>query len=787
MALPITITDAGRAEIINAQNTGTGPVTITEIGFGTGQYTPAKTNTALLAQVKRVSSIAGQVVADDTIHVMAKDESVEAYNVGEFGLFSDKGTLLAVYSQPAELGWIIQKAGASTLLLATDIVLESLSATSLTFGDVLFINPPATETVPGVVMLENTLSSTSTSRALTAAMGKKLHDEKQPKDATLTALAALITAANKLIYATGSDTFATADLTAFARSLLDDADAAAARATLGAQPLDTTLTALAGVVTAANKLIYATGSDTFATADLTAFARSLLDDADAAAARATLGAQPLDTTLTALAGVVTAANKLIYATGSDTFATADLTAFARSLLDDADAAAARATLGAQPLDTTLTALAGVVTAANKLIYATGSDTFATADLTAFARSLLDDADAAAMRATLGLVKQDSATDATAGRVLTVGAFGWGVNSPEVVSDIDAVLPNGAYLVGANATGNPFGSTGCSLLAMSQGAAFGSQFAVANGGSVSTPIKWRVRNSSAAWGPWVDVWHSGNLIKQSSATDTTVEAVLTVGSFGLGDTKPDVSDFNLAPPGFSIANGSTAANGPGPGGSIFINTYQDVTFTTQLVQEALAVSGARKFIRVKTTEWQAWSELYHTSNHQEATQAEAESGTVAGRWSSPLRVFQAIRSAAANASETLRGVLRVGTKAEVDAGTLDNVAVTPKKLRWGLSYLLAANGYIAFPSWLGGWIVQWGTASITTNSTGGVATVSLPYAYPTNHFGAVGNYKKNQIISDAFPVSTYPASLSTVTLVLDAATGSGTPTGAQEVFYISVGN
>jgi len=57
---------------------------------------------------------------------------------------------------------------------------------------------------------------------------------------------------------------------------------------------------------------------------------------------------------------------------------------------------------AQPLDATLTALAGVTTAANELVYATGSDAFTTTSLTAFGRSLIDDADAAASRTTLGL-------------------------------------------------------------------------------------------------------------------------------------------------------------------------------------------------------------------------------------------------------------------------------------------------------------------------------------------------------------------------------------------------
>jgi len=157
---------------------------------------------------------------------------------------------------------------------------------------------------------------------------------------------------NGLVERTGANAFSTVAVTTFGKSLINAADAAAARTALSAQASDATLTAMAGVTTAANKIIYFTGVDAAAAADLSAYGRTLIAAADATAARTALSAQAADATLTALAGVTTAANKVIYFTGVDAAAAADLSAFGRSVIAGADAAAVNALLGVQSKATT---------------------------------------------------------------------------------------------------------------------------------------------------------------------------------------------------------------------------------------------------------------------------------------------------------------------------------------------------------------------------------------------------------------------------------------------------
>lgn len=153
----------------------------------------------------------------------------------------------------------------------------------------------------------------------------------------------------------------------------------------------------------------------------------------------TEGKQPLDSTLTALAGLTTAEDQIILATGVDSFSMAAFGDVAQGLGASSNAGAARTVLELgdsatkdvgtgsgdvaagnhghsgvyQPVDAELTALAGLVSAADKGIQFTGVGTAGLFDLTAAGKALLDDANAAAQRTTLGLGSASVLTAGTA--------------------------------------------------------------------------------------------------------------------------------------------------------------------------------------------------------------------------------------------------------------------------------------------------------------------------------------------------------------------------------------
>jgi len=131
-----------------------------------------------------------------------------------------------------------------------------------------------------------------------------------------------------------------------------------------------------------------------------------------------LSYQPLDAGLTSISGLTTAADKMIYTTASDTYAVADLTSAGRALLDDADASAQRTTLGlaidsdVQAYDAGLASIAGLTTAADKMIYTTASDTYAVTDLTSAGRAFLSST------ATIGDLSDVTISSVSNGQVLS---------------------------------------------------------------------------------------------------------------------------------------------------------------------------------------------------------------------------------------------------------------------------------------------------------------------------------------------------------------------------------
>jgi hypothetical protein len=117
------------------------------VGITATAFTMAPTITALPDELKRLDTVSGESVSENVIHMTALDSSADVYDVRGIGLYLEDGTLFAVYAQESEL---FRKVAKTTFLFVQDLSFSSAIGGSIVFGDALFLNPPATETVAGV-------------------------------------------------------------------------------------------------------------------------------------------------------------------------------------------------------------------------------------------------------------------------------------------------------------------------------------------------------------------------------------------------------------------------------------------------------------------------------------------------------------------------------------------------------------------------------------------------------------------------------------------------------------
>jgi hypothetical protein len=174
----------------------------------------------------------------------------------------------------------------------------------------------------------------------------------------------------------GSGNVESITLTEAGRALLDDTDAAAQRTTLGLSTM--AVQAASGVAITGGTAVLSSGTISYAVinggiisgiTDL-AIADGGTGASTASDARTNLGlvigtnVQAYNAALASIAGLTTASGEIIYTTASNTYATTTITAAGRAILDDADASAQRATLGLGTLATQNGSFSGTSTGTN---------------------------------------------------------------------------------------------------------------------------------------------------------------------------------------------------------------------------------------------------------------------------------------------------------------------------------------------------------------------------------------------------------------------------------------
>lgn len=213
------------------------------------------------------------------------------------------------------------------------------------------------------------------------------------------------------------------------------------------------------------------------------------------------------------------------------------------------------------------------------------------------------------RSNLGLVPQTSLTDTTAGRLLTVGAFGAnGGNVTEFTGDMNALVQPGDYNVTSVSTNRPTTDT------MGYFVTVRTRYtgAVIQTAYVNTPLSTQVvahrhsLDSGASWSAWTQLVTG---IKQTSTTDTTPGALLSVGAFGLGGQLIPSSNLNtITTSGMYGTDSATTTGRPADGYWAVLHMGSGAGNDSQLAQAIGGTQGITYTRSQVSGTWSAWKQL-----------------------------------------------------------------------------------------------------------------------------------------------------------------------------------
>jgi len=262
-----TLTNKTLTSPVISSITNTGTLTLptstdTLVGRAT---TDTLTNKTLTSPVLNTSVSGTAFLDDDTFATasattLASSESIKAYVDNSVATANELSELTDVnITAPADGALLFYDTGTSKWIdnvVSGDITIADTGIAAISSGVIVNADINASAAIDATKIAGGTVDNTEFGylNGVTSGIQSQI-DGKQASDAELSAIAGLVSAADKGIYFTGSGTASLFDLTSAGRALIDDVDASAQRTTLG---LGTA--AVLDVGTSANNIVQLDGS-----------------------------------------------------------------------------------------------------------------------------------------------------------------------------------------------------------------------------------------------------------------------------------------------------------------------------------------------------------------------------------------------------------------------------------------------------------------------------------------------------------------------------------------------